>query len=102
MSAALFDILKYSLEAARLSGGSYDISMGPVVKLWRKARKEKKLPDSDSLKIALQKVGYRYIHLDAAHKSVWLEETGMHLDLGGLGKGYVAQAAFKYDPGSRF
>lgn len=93
VSAALFDILKYSLDAARLSGGSYDISMGPVVKLWRKARKEKVLPNRDSLKIALNKVGYKYIHLNPDQQSVWLEKKGMLLDLGGLGKGYVAQAA---------
>jgi len=93
VSEALFDILKYSLEAAKLSGGSYDISMGPVVKLWRKARKEKVLPNRDSLKIALSKIGYQYIHLNEVQKSVWLEKKGMLLDLGGLGKGYVAQAA---------
>src|SRR6185312_4977766 len=93
VSEALFDILKYSLEAAKLSGGSYDISMGPVVKLWRKARKEKALPNRDSLKIALSKIGYQYIHLNEVQKSVWLEKKGMLLDLGGLGKGYVAQAA---------
>lgn len=93
VSEALFDILKYSLEAAKLSGGSYDISMGPVVKLWRKARKEKALPNRDSLKMALRKVGYQYIHLNEVEKSVWLEKKGMLLDLGGLGKGYVAQAA---------
>ena len=93
VSEALFTILKYSLNAARLSGGSYDISMGTVVKLWRKARQEKALPNQDSLKIALSKVGYRYIHLNEVQKSVWLEKKGMLLDLGGLGKGYVAQAA---------
>jgi thiamine biosynthesis lipoprotein len=93
VSEALFSILKYSLNAARLSGGSYDISMGPVVKLWRKARKEKALPNPDSLKKALSKVGYQYVHLNEVQKSVWLEKKGMLLDLGGLGKGYVAQAA---------
>jgi thiamine biosynthesis lipoprotein len=93
VSAALFDILKYSLNAARLSHGSYDISMGPVVKLWRIARKEKKLPNPDSLKNAMEKVGYKYIHLNGDQRSVWLEKKGMQLDLGGLGKGYVAQAA---------
>ena len=93
VSEALFDILKYSIEAARLSDGAYDISMGPVVKLWRKARKEKRLPDLDSLKAAMQKVGYRFIHLNDKEKSVWLEKEGMLLDLGGLGKGYVAHAA---------
>lgn len=94
VSAALFDILKYSVEAGKLSKGSYDISMGPVVKLWRKARKEKKMPDSDSLKRAISFVGFQYIHLDAENRTVWLEKTGMQLDLGSLGKGYVAQAAF--------
>ena len=93
VSAAMFDILQYALQAARESKGSYDISMGPVVKLWRNARKIKKLPDADSLKKALDKVGYQYIHLDSTHQSVWLEKQGMQLDLGGLGKGYVAQAA---------
>jgi len=93
VSEALFDILKYSLEAAKMSGGSYDISMGPVVKLWRKARKEKVLPNRDSLTMAMSKVGYQYIHLNEVEKSVWLEKKGMLLDLGGLGKGYVAQAA---------
>ena len=95
ISAALFDILKYSLDAAQESEGSYDISMGPVVKLWRKARKEQRLPDADSLQIALQKVGYKYIHLDTIRQAVWLEKSGMQLDLGGLGKGHVAQAAMK-------
>src|SRR6185437_5737533 len=73
VSEALFDILKYSLEAAKMSGGSYDISMGPVVKLWRKARKEKVLPNRDSLTMAMSKVGYQYIHLNEVEKSVWLE-----------------------------
>ena len=93
VSEALFDILKYSIEAATLSNGAYDISMGPVVKLWRKARKEKRLPDLDSLKVAMQKTGYRFIHLNDKERSVWLEKEGMLLDLGGLGKGYVAHAA---------
>src|SRR5260221_3407630 len=63
VSAPLFAILQRSLEAARLSGGSYDITIGPVVKLWRTARKTRIFPNADSLKAALQKTGYRYVHL---------------------------------------
>ncbi|MEO9020716.1 MAG: FAD:protein FMN transferase, partial [Ginsengibacter sp.] len=51
------------------------------------------LPNPDSLTIALSKVGYQFIHLNMDQRSVWLEKKGMMLDLGGLGKGYVAQAA---------
>lgn len=93
VSSAMFDILKYSLEAAKKSDGNFDVTMGPVIKLWRKARKEKKLPDSSILKNALGKVGYKYIHMDSVVQTVWLEKPGMKLDLGGIGKGYVAQAA---------
>ena len=95
VSAAMMDILKYALEAARESEGNYDISMGPVVRLWRKARNKKTLPDKDSLQSAMKKVGYKFIHLDSVQQTVWLEKPGMQLDLGGLGKGYVAQAALK-------
>ena len=93
VSAPLFNILQRSVEAARLSKGSYDITIGPVVKLWRQARKRKVFPDADTLKAALKRTGYRYLHLDTLHHSVWLEKPGMQLDLGGLGKGFVAQAA---------
>ena len=93
VSAPLFDILRQAAEAARLSKGSYDVTIGPVVKLWRKARKTGIFPGKDSLKAALQKTGYQYLHLDTLHHSVWLEQPGMQLDVGGLGKGFVAQAA---------
>lgn len=93
VSKPLFDIIQQAQSAAVLSNGAYDITIGPVVKLWRKARKAKIFPDKDSLQAALQKTGYRYIHLDTSHHSVLLEKKGMQLDVGGLGKGFVAQAA---------
>ena len=95
VSPPLFGILRRSLEAARLSKGSYDISIGPVVRLWRQARKTHVFPDADTLRTALGRTGYRYIHLDTIHHSVWLEKPGMRLDVGGLGKGFVAQATLE-------
>lgn len=93
VSQPLFHIIQQAQEAAGLSKGAYDITIGPVVKLWRQARKSKTFPNKDSLQSALQKVGYRYIHLDTAKHAVYLEKKGMLLDVGGLGKGFVAQAA---------
>ena len=93
VSAPLFDILQRSIEAAELSNGAYDISIGPVVKLWRNARKTKIFPNKDSIGSALQKTGYMFIHLDSINHSVWLEKKGMKLDIGGLGKGFVASYA---------
>ena len=93
VSPPLFDIIRRSLEATRLSRGSYDITIGPVVRLWRTARKTKQFPDADSIRAALAKTGHSYLHLDTLNHSVWLEKQGMKLDVGGLGKGFVAQAA---------
>jgi thiamine biosynthesis lipoprotein len=93
VSPPLFDILQRSLEAAKLSDGSYDITIGPVVRLWRQARTTHQFPDSAALKLALTRTGYRYLHLDTLSHSVMLDKEGMQLDIGGLGKGFVAQAA---------
>ncbi|HEX5152773.1 MAG TPA: FAD:protein FMN transferase [Parafilimonas sp.] len=93
VSTPLFDITQRAQTASVLSDGAYDITIGPVVRLWRKARKTKIFPDKDSLKTALQRTGYRYVRLDTLHHSVYLEKSGMQLDVGGLGKGFVAQAA---------
>lgn len=96
VSPLLYDILQQSLTAARLSSGSFDITIGAVVKLWRKARKAKQLPDSLAMKQALQTTGYRYLHLDSVHHSVLLDKAGMQLDLGGIAKGYAAQYAVSF------
>jgi thiamine biosynthesis lipoprotein len=93
VSPPLFDILQKSLQAAVLSNGSYDITIGPVVRLWRRARKTHRFPDSAALRKALSRTGYRYLHLDTLTHAVLLDKEGMQLDIGGLGKGFVAQIA---------
>ena len=92
VSPPLFDILYQAQTAARLTNGRYDITIGPVVRLWRRARKTGIPPAKNEIAAAMRHCGYRYLHLDTVHHSVWLERPGMQLDVGGLGKGFVAQA----------
>ena len=91
VSPALWDILNLSVEASKQSKGAYDITVGSIVKLWRKARKEKVLPERNVLKNAMQSVGYYYIILDSTIHAVKLLRPNAQLDVGGIGKGYVAQ-----------
>jgi thiamine biosynthesis lipoprotein len=95
VSPPLFDILRRAQEAAARTNGSYDITIGPVVRLWRKARKTGIPPSKADIKAALTRTGYRYLHLDTTQTAVWLEKAGMQLDVGGLGKGFVAAAALQ-------
>ncbi len=92
VSPALWDIVKQSVEASQKCNGAFDISVGSIVKLWRKARKKKVLPDKNILKKSLQSIGYQYIILDSATHSIKLLRRNTLLDLGGIAKGYVAQS----------
>ena len=94
ISKPLFTILQKAYHASEISFGSFDVTLGPVIRLWRIARQEKRLPDNDSLKVAMQLVSYKYIDLDSAHRSVRLQKAGMKLDLGGIAKGETAQRAY--------
>ena len=94
VSEPLFSILQKSYRASEVSSGSFDITVSPVVRLWRTARRLKRIPDRDSLQAAMKVVGYKYIEIDSAHKKIRLQKRGMQLDLGGIGQGEMAQRAY--------
>jgi FAD:protein FMN transferase len=96
VSSALWDILNLSIKASKQSKGAYDITVGSIVKLWRKARKEKVLPGENILKNFLQSVGYQYVILDSTTHSVKFLRPNTQLDLGGIAKGYVAQVVVDF------
>ena len=89
VSPELFFVLKKALEVSQLSEGAFDISVGPIVKIWRISRKTQRLPDPQELKEALALVGYQKIELNETEQTVRLLTPGMQLDLGGIAKGYA-------------
>ena len=91
----LFLVLSRAQEVSRRSGGAFDVTVGPVVKLWRRARKSFVLPDPDDLAKARALVGWEMVMLDPKARTVALQKPGMQLDLGGIAKGYAADAALK-------
>jgi FAD:protein FMN transferase len=95
VSADLFEVLQRAQEISRLSGGAFDVTVGPYVRLWRFARKRKVLPTRAQLADAAQTVGYRKLKLDPRKHTVTLLVPHMRLDLGGIAKGYAADQALK-------
>ncbi len=90
VSSDLYNVLSKSIWLSQLSGGVFDVSVGPLVQLWRAARKTGRLPDSEAIIKAKALVDYRNIELDPATHTVFLKRSGMQLDLGAIGKGYAA------------
>ena len=93
VSKDLWRVLSHAEAFSRRSGGAFDVTVGPVVRLWRRARRTRRMPSPERLKLARELVGYRLIRLDSDHRAVVLLKPGMKLDLGGIAKGYAVDEA---------
>jgi len=86
----MLSVLERSRQISRMTGGAFDITIAPLLKLWgffpeRKGR----VPAPAEIKNALQRVDWRSVVIDRGERSVRLLRPGMEIDLGGLAKGYV-------------
>lgn len=95
VSDELFAVLARSQKVARESDGAFDVTVGPLVRLWRIARKTRGLPERSKLDAARALVGWKLVELDDKAQTVKLLKKGMLLDLGGIGKGYAADEMLK-------
>lgn len=91
VSPALYDILLMAKEAWQKSEGCFDITVGPLSRLWRKERRAKHFPDADVVAAERKKIGFEKIIIDTIQHRVKLMQAGMQLDLGGIAAGYMAQ-----------
>lgn len=93
VSPELWHVLEYAWRLSRRSNGAFDMSIGPVVNLWRTARRKKELPSPERLHEALSRSGYEGMRLDWEHRTVELTKPRMRLDAGGIAKGYAMEEA---------
>jgi thiamine biosynthesis lipoprotein len=93
VSEDLFRVLDAAYRWSERTGGAFDVTIGPVSHVWRRARAEKQPPSVSALEEARRLVGYRSLELDAQERTVRLTRAGMILDVGGIGKGYAADEA---------
>jgi thiamine biosynthesis lipoprotein len=91
----LWFLLRRSVRVARQTQGAFDVTVGPYVQLWRRARRQGKLPSPAALAQARKAVGYQHLRLDKKRKAVQLMVPGMQLDMGAIGKGYAVDEALK-------
>ncbi|HEX9564903.1 MAG TPA: FAD:protein FMN transferase [Gemmatimonadaceae bacterium] len=93
VSPELLAVLNRAVEIARLTGGAFDPTVGPLVALWREARRAGRLPDKAALARARERVGWMLLSVDVERRQVRLAVDSMQLDLGGIAKGFILQEA---------
>jgi len=89
---ALYDVIQQSLQFSRLSRGRFDITIGPLVELWKRAYAEDTRPSDDDVAAARRCVGFEQIELTAPDR-VRFRSACLRLDLGAIGKGYAVDRA---------
>lgn len=95
LSDDLWHVLDAAQRLSARSGGAFDVTVGPCVNLWRRARRQRELPEPARLEAARRAVGFRNLHLDARSQTATLQVPHMRLDLGGIAKGYALDAALQ-------
>jgi FAD:protein FMN transferase len=93
VSDDLWRVLSAAKEVSEQTSGAFDCTVGPIVKLWRRARRTGELPSAEAIASAREAVGDRFLELDSAKHTARLLKPKMRLDLGGIAKGYAANAA---------
>jgi thiamine biosynthesis lipoprotein len=89
----LFDLLKLALDYSRTTDGSFDITVGPLMKAWGFFKGQGHLPEPEELKAVLTKTGYKHVTLNPQAHTIRFDREGVELDLGGIAKGYAVDKA---------
>ncbi|MBS1235005.1 MAG: hypothetical protein H6R43_721 [Nitrospirae bacterium] len=91
VSPETLDIIEKALFVSEKSGGAFDPTIGPEIKLWDFLKKVK--PSDAEIRKNLPLVNYKNIIIDRTKSTVFLSRRDMLLDLGGIAKGFAADLA---------
>ena len=95
VSESTYEVLQRSVEFSKMTDGAFDVTVGPLVALFRNAKENKVAPSEQQIAQARSKVGFEKLKLDSENKTVQFSDNGMLLDLGGIAKGYAIDKAIE-------
>lgn len=91
--AALLSVLQAAQEVSARSGGAFDVTVGPLVRLWGFHDRRPHQPSEAELRSVRPLVDYRNVALDGRSGTVRFRREGVELDLGGIAKGFAVELA---------
>jgi FAD:protein FMN transferase len=93
VSEPMFAVLEGARRVSTVSNGAFDITVGPLVRLWGFHDKTPHAPTEAELAGVRPLVDYRGVLLDAEHRTAHFARPGVELDLGGIAKGFAVEIA---------
>ena len=86
---AAFECLQLGDRLHEETAGAFVITIGPLLKCWLNPDKTPRVPSADELEFARQRSGFHLLQLDETVCTVQVQAGPLHVDLGGIGKGYA-------------
>ncbi|MBI5875321.1 MAG: FAD:protein FMN transferase [Deltaproteobacteria bacterium] len=96
VSIETFEVIEAALEVSRLTGGTFDATMGALGNVWHFTKDDKgelTPPSREQVKKLLPLIDYRQIIVDKKNNTARLAKHGMRINLGGIAKGYIVGKA---------
>ena len=93
VSEETLEVVEAAIKFSNLTDGAFDITVRPLLDLWKKAKKEEKVPTEEEIEKAIFLVGWDKIFIEG--NQIRLEKKGMQIDLGGIAKGYAVDKAIE-------
>ncbi len=95
VNTEVFTLLQRCQQLSAIPRGAFDITMGPLKKLYRFKNTEFSFPAQEGIAEALEKVGYQYLELSDVCQGAYLSRKGMSISFAAIGKGYAADCVRK-------
>lgn len=91
----LFFLIHRCQQISELTHGAFDITWAGAGRLWNWRAPEPQVPDAETVRKALENVGWTHVALNEEKKTVHLTREGMLIGLGGIGPGYAGDLAMR-------
>ncbi|MDP2913098.1 MAG: FAD:protein FMN transferase [Candidatus Omnitrophota bacterium] len=95
ISDEVFWLIKKSIDYNKKTKGAFDITVKPLVDLWKRVKTAGQVPDAEEIRAVLERIGSKHIELIDASRTISFKKDGMGIDLGGIAKGYAVDMAVK-------
>lgn len=84
----IIELTSISQRLAEQTAGAFDVTVGPLVEMWKQAVKQQQWPDAQTIEAARRRVGVHQIAVDLKARSIKALADGVELDFNGIAKGY--------------
>lgn len=92
VESSLYEVIEKSLSVSRRSGGTFDVTIAPLLRTWKQAQLAGRMPATEEIAAARKCVGYEQIETMAPNR-IRFRSDCVEIDLGGIGKGYAVDRA---------